>query len=134
MLAHGRFVVDPNLAKTNPARKALEEAIALRHLAQRGSRARRQQAEIAGVFWNFVTCAPVQERIERAYAQPPEPGFVLAMSFGRVDDVIPVIEPARDERIDQVRRMLSIAVHEQHRSRPGVIKAGKQRGLLAEIS
>ena len=39
-----------------------------------------------------------------------------------------------DERLDQSRRMLSVAVDEQHGAEPGVIEAGEQRRLLAEIA
>ena len=48
----GRLVVDPHLAKADPARQALEETVALRQLPQRRRGARRQQAEVAGVLRN----------------------------------------------------------------------------------
>jgi hypothetical protein len=44
------FVVDTDLAETDPAGEALEEAIAFGKLAQRRRGARRQQAEVAGIF------------------------------------------------------------------------------------
>src|SRR5437667_6893441 len=94
MLAYCRLVVDSYLAKTDPARQPFEETIAFRHLAQGCRRACRQQAEIAGIFGNFVTRPPIQERIERANAGSPQPGFVLAVRLGSVDHVVTVIEPA----------------------------------------
>jgi hypothetical protein len=39
-----------------------------------------------------------------------------------------------DQPLDDVRRMLAVAVHEQHRAAPGVVQAGHERGLLAEIA
>ena len=39
-----------------------------------------------------------------------------------------------DQPFDQVRRMLAVAVHEQHRAEAGVFEPGQQRRLLAEIA
>jgi hypothetical protein len=51
--ARRRLVVDADLAEADPVRQALEEAVALGKLAQRRGRARRQQAEVAGVLGIF---------------------------------------------------------------------------------
>ena len=56
------------------------------------------------------------------------------MRLGGVDDVVAVIEPVADQRLDQRRRMLAVAVHEQHGAEAGMVEAGEQRGLLAEIA
>ena len=60
--------------------------------------------------------------------------FVLAVRLGGIDDVVAIIEPARDQRLDQARRMLAVAVHEQHGAEAGMIEAGEQGRLLAEIA
>ena len=39
-----------------------------------------------------------------------------------------------DHALDQIRRMLAVAVDEQRGAAPRVIEAGKQRRLLAEIA
>ena len=65
---------------------------------------------------------------------PAQPGFVLAVCLGRVDNVVAVIEPARDQRLDHVWRVLAIAVHEQDGAEAGVVEAGEKRGFLAEIA
>ncbi len=39
-----------------------------------------------------------------------------------------------DQRLDQRRRMLAVAIHEQHGAEAGMIEAGEQCGLLAEIA
>ena len=39
-----------------------------------------------------------------------------------------------DQRLDQRRRVLAVAVHEQHGAEAGMIEAGEQRRLLAEIA
>jgi hypothetical protein len=51
-----------------------------------------------------------------------------------VNHVVAIIEPARDQSVDQTRRMLSIAVHEQNSARTSVVEAGEQSGFLSEIS
>ena len=56
------------------------------------------------------------------------------MRLGRVNDVVPVIEPARDQGLDHVRRVLAVAIHEKHGAEPRVIETGEKRGLLAEIA
>ena len=132
--ARRRLVVDAHLAEADPARQAFEEAVALRHLAQRRGRARRQQAEVAGVFRDLLALAPVDQRVEPVHANAAQARLVLAMRLGGVDDVVAVIEPVRDQRLDQAGRMLAVAVDEQHGAEPGVIEAGEQGRLLAEIA
>ena len=97
MRALGRFVIDADLAKADPAREPLEEAVALRHLAQRGGRARREQAEVAGVLGDLVARAPVDQRVERL---PPGAAAQTRsrVRLGGVDHVVAVIEPMPDER------------------------------------
>ncbi len=58
MGARRRFVINADLAEADPAREALEEAVALGQLPQCCDRARRQQAEIASVFREFFWRAP----------------------------------------------------------------------------
>ena len=129
-----RLVVDPHLAKADPARQTLEEAVALRQLAQRICRARRQQAEVAGILGNFCARAPIEQRIETLHGDAPRSRFVGAVRLGGIDHVAAVIEPMADQCLDQSRRMLAVAVDEQHGAEPGVIEAGEQRRFLAEIA
>ena len=68
------------------------------------------------------------------HAGAAQPGLVLAVGLGGIDHVVAVIEPARDQRVDQAGRMLAVAVHEQHGAEPGMVEAGEQSGLLAEIA
>ena len=56
------------------------------------------------------------------------------MRLGGEDHVVAVVEPARDQRLDQIGRMLAVAVHEQHGAEPGMVEAGEQGRLLAEIA
>ena len=134
MRARRGLVIDADLAEADPAREALEEAVALGQLPQRRRGARRQQAEIAGVFRNFLPRAPVDQRVEAMHRKTAQRRFVVAMGLGGIDDVIAVIDPVPDQLLDEVGGMLAVAVHEQHGAAPGVIEARHQRRFLAEIA
>ncbi len=129
-----RLVVDPHLAKADPAREALEEAVALGQLPQRRGGARRQQAEVAGILRYLLARAPVDQAVEQLHAEAAAQRLALAVRLGGVDDVVAVIEPVPDQLIDECRRMLPVAVHEQHRAAAGMVETGKQRRLLAEVA
>ena len=134
MRARLRLVIDPDLAEADPARQALEEAVALRQLPQGRGGARRQQPEIAGVLGDFLPGAPIDQRVEAAHRGAPRPGFVIAMGLGGVDHVIAIDQPMLHQLLDQRRRMLAVAIHEQHRAIAGIIEPGHQRRFLAEIA
>src|SRR5262249_47740820 len=74
MGAFFRFVVDSELAKPDPARETLEEAIALRHLPQGGGGAWREQAEIASIRWYLLARAPVYDGVETLAENAAQPG------------------------------------------------------------
>ena len=69
MRAGGGFVVDADLAEADPARQPLEEAVALGKLPQRRRGARRQQAEVAGIFRDFLPRAPIDQRVEAVHGK-----------------------------------------------------------------
>ena len=56
------------------------------------------------------------------------------MGLGGIDHVVAAIDPVTDELLDQIGRMLTVAVHEQDRAAPGMVQACHQRGFLAEIA
>ena len=102
MRARRRLVVDADLAEADPARQALEEAVALGKLAQRRGRARRQQAEVAGVLGDLLPRAPVDQRVEAVHRLAAQERFIVAMRLRGIDDVVAVIDPVRDQFLDQV--------------------------------
>ncbi len=134
MLALGRLVIDPQLAEADPGRETLEEAVALGQLAERRGRARREQAEIAGVLRDLLPRAPVDQGVEAFSAQAPQRRLVGAAGLGGVDDVVALVEPMADQPADQRGRMLAVGVHEQHRAAARMVETGHQRGFLAEIA
>ena len=134
MRARRGFVIDADLAEANPARKTLEKAVALRQLPQRRGCPRRQQAEVAGICGDFLPRAPVDQGVEAAPGKPAQCRFVVAMGFGGIDHVVAVIDPVSDQFLDQIGRVLAVAVHEHHGAAPGVIEPRHQRRFLAEIA
>jgi hypothetical protein len=78
--------------------------------------------------------APVYQRVETVHRYAPQQRLVIAVSFRGIDDVVTVIDPVTDKLLDQISRMLAIAVHEQDSAAGGMIQPRHQRGLLAEIA
>ena len=134
MGAGGGFVVDADLAKTDPARQPLEEAIALGKLPKGSCCARRQQAEVAGILRDFLPRAPIDQRVEAAHGRPTQEGFVVAIRLGGIDHVETAFDPVADQLLDQLRRVLAVAVHEQHRAAAGMVQSRHQGCFLAEIA
>ena len=128
------FVVDADLAEADPACQSLEEAVALGQLPQRRHRARRQQAEVAGVLGDLLARAPVDQRVEAMHGEPSRKQFIVAMRLGGIDHVVAAIDPVADQLLDQVGRMLTVAVHEHDRAAPGMVQSRHQGGFLAEIA
>ena len=56
------------------------------------------------------------------------------MCLGGEDDVIAIDDPVMHQLLDEFRRMLAVAIHEQHGAFLAMIEAGHQRGFLAEIA
>src|SRR4029077_16373392 len=81
------LVVNPHLAKADPARQPFEKAVALRQLTQRAGRARRQQAEVAGIFRNLGPRTPIEEEIKTLHRDAADQRLVGAMRLGGIDDV-----------------------------------------------
>src|SRR3984957_21153111 len=128
-----RLVVDPDLAETDPARQTLEEPVALGQLLEGGGGARGEQAEIARVLRNLLPRSPIDQQIEGFDRKAEKPRLVLAIGLCGEDDIVALIEPMADQRLDQGRRMLAVAVHEQDGAETGMIEAGRERRFLAEV-
>ena len=134
MGAGRRFVADADLAEADPARQPLEKAIALGKLAQRGRGPRRQQAEVAGIFRDFLPRAVIDQCVEAMHGDAPQPRFIVAVRLGGIDHIEAAFDPVADQLLDQGGRMLAVAVHEQHRAEPGMVQPRHQRRFLAEIA
>src|SRR5262249_26377492 len=76
----------------------------------------------------------IDQPVKGLDASPAQPRLIRPVCLGRVDHVIAVVEPMRDELFNECRWMLPVTVHEQHGPQAGMIEAGEQRRLLAEIT
>ena len=56
------------------------------------------------------------------------------MRLRGIDDVVAVIDPVFDQLLDQIGRMLAVAIHEQHGAAAGMVEPGHQGCFLAEIA
>ena len=68
------------------------------------------------------------------HREAAQKGFVFAMRFRGIDDIIAAIDPVTDQLFDQGRRMLAVAVHEQHGAPPCMVQPRHQGRFLAEIA
>jgi hypothetical protein len=68
------------------------------------------------------------------HGKAPQRRFIVAIGLGGIDHVKAAIDPVSDQLLDQSRRMLAVAVHEQHRAAPRMVQPRHQRGFLAEIA
>ena len=100
----------------------------------RSAGSRGEQAEIARVLRNLLPRPPIDHQVEGFDRKAEKPWLVLAVGLGGVDDIVASIEPMADQRLDQGRRMLAVAVHEQDGAETGMIEAGRERRFLAEIA
>ncbi len=126
-------VVRQGLApEAHPAEQPLHEAVALTQLTQRLQRARRQQAEVAGIGRNRCLGQPPDHPVERLGCRPFEPAFAIAHQARAVHVVIALL-PQRDELGNQFRRILAIGIEDHHRTVVDEIQPGGERRFLAEI-
>ena len=56
------------------------------------------------------------------------------MRLRRIDHVVAVIDPVTDKLLDEVGRMLTVAVHEQDGAAPGMVQSRHQGCFLAEVA
>src|SRR4051812_27559116 len=107
MSARRGFVVNPDLAKADPACQPLEEAVALGKLPQSRDGTRRKQAEVAGILRDFLPRPPIDQRVEAVHRKTPQQGFMVAMCLRGIDHVVAAIDPMTDELFNQIWRMLT---------------------------
>src|SRR5690606_23250267 len=118
--------------EADPAEQALHEALAFAQGPQRIERARRQQAEIAGVLRDRRVRQPADHAVEQVRGAALEQAFASALGAGAIDIVV-AFAPALDETRDQLRRILAVGIQDQRRALLHQVEAGGERGLLAEV-
>lgn len=121
------------LAKADPTIKTLHHALPFAETAQCFIGAAREKPEIARIAGNRRFTVRVHQMVECA----PRRILHRTLAFvgsDAIDDLISLVEPAMDERIDHGKGMLEIRVHHHNRIGLHQIETGSQRDLFAEIA
>ena len=126
-------VVHRGLAKPHPGEQPLHEAGALRHAAQGLHHAPVHEPEVAGVARDVHLADAVQQAVEQARGGALDGGLAVAHPARGIDHVV-ALAPARDHLRDQFRRVLQVGVDRHHGGAGGMIQAGGERHLLAEVA
>ena len=87
----------------------------LAHRAQRRDGPRIEEPEIAGAFRQARVSDRAKELVEALRQHPPQ-GTIDIAAAALGEDVLVALSPARDESLDQFRRMLQIGIHDDGRS------------------
>ena len=93
----------------------------------------RHEPEVAGVEWDLDGAHSTDQTIKQAGGNLLEPGFPVALPPLRVDHVKP-FAVLGIKGGDQLRRILKIRIHHDHRGTPADIDARGNRDLVAEIA
>ena len=126
VVGHGRLRV------ADPHRHPAQEAVALAHRQQGVERAAVQQAEVAGVVLELDLGELVEQPVEPARGAQLEARLAVALLADGVDDVAPG-PPVVEHRRDHLGRVLEIGVEHHDGVAAGVVEAGGERRLVAEV-
>ncbi len=132
-VARVALVGDGRLREADPHGHAAQKARALGHRQQSIQSAAVEQAEVAGVGLEVDLGEIVEQLVEPGGGGELEGGLALALLAHGVDDVgalLPLLDHARD----QLRRVLQVGVDHRHHIAGRVLQAGRERGLVAEVS
>ena len=91
------------------------------------------QAEIAGVQWDFGVGKLADEAVEIFRGPELEGGFAFALGAHAVDHVV-AVHPLIDEIENHFGRILEIGVNDRDGVTGGVLDAGGDGHLMAEIA
>jgi len=109
-----------------------DEAVALRHRAERLDDAPVGESEVAGRRGNVDVRELAQEAVVETGRVPLEPALG-PVGHDAVDDVVALAPPLGELR-QQLGRMLEVAVHDDDRVAAREIDSGGDRELVAEVA
>ena len=127
------LVGDGGLGEADPDGHAAQKARALGHRQQRIQGAAVEQAEVAGVRLEVHLGELVEELVEPGGGGELERGLALALLAHGVDDV-GAGAPALDHLEDQLGGVLQVGVNHRHDVTGGMLEAGGECGLVAEVA
>ena len=119
--------------EADPDRHPAEEPRPLAHRVERLQRAPVEQPEVAGVLGQVDLGEAREEAVEPAGRRELHPRLPGALGADRVDDVRAVL-PVLDHGQDQLRRVLQVGVDHHDHGAPGMVQAGRDRRLVAEVA
>ena len=128
----GPHVVDARLAEADEGAHAAQEEVALVELQHRVHDAAVDQREVAGVARDREVREAVEGPVEGAVGALHEPRR-LARDAPAVDDVV-ALPPLLDELLDQLGRILEIAVEQHERVLRRELHAAAEGRLRAEVA
>jgi hypothetical protein len=125
-------VRERGLAKAGPRAQPAHEPVALAHAHHDVGHAAIHQAEVAAVERNVEPRQHPQQPVEQLIGDALDPGL-LTRAAHRVDHV-PPLAPHPDELGHQLRRILQVAVHDDHGVARRVLEPGADRHLMPEVA
>ena len=126
-------VGDGGLREADPDRHAAQEPVALGHREQRVERGAVHQAEVARVDRELDPRDLREQAVEPARGGDLEARLPRARLAHGVDDV-GAAAPRLEHLADQLGRVLEVAVDHHHDVAAGVLQAGADRRLVAEVA
>jgi hypothetical protein len=133
LVSPAALVGDGGLGEADPDGHAAQEARALGHRQQRIQGAAVEQAEVAGVGLEVDLGEFVEQLVEPRRGGELEGGLALALLAHGVDDV-GAGAPALDHLEDQLGGVLQVGVNHRHDVTGGMLEAGGECGLVAEVA
>ena len=118
---------------TDPGKHALEVTVAFRKPVQGLDRAPAHQPEVAGIDRNRRIADPIDQTIEKAGRDAFKPAFAGPGSAFHQHDIGP-FAPFGKHVGNQFGGILKVCIHKHHGLAAGVLQAGRDCRLLAEVS
>jgi len=131
--ALGAVVLDPGLLVADPRDEAADEAVPLARVAQRADDAPAHQPEVAGVDGDRDVREPPDDAVEERGGEQLEAALAVPAPARRVDDVVAVAELGQ-EVVDELGRVLQVAVHQHDRVAARRVEPRRRRDLVAEVA
>ena len=117
-----------------PAHQAAQEDLARLEAVDGVDRDAVEQQEIGAAGLDAHVADGVEQPVEQSRAQRLEERELPRRGRSLGDHDLRAAPPFRHHGRDQLRRMLEIAIHQDHRVAAGVAQARAQRRLVAEIA
>lgn len=127
------FEIDVRLIIGNPSEEALREAYPFSAGDDRIDRGSVEEAEVGRIELNPELAETQEKRIEAYRAKPFHQAVARTVVPHSIHHLM-AIEPGSDHRLDQLRRVLEVCIHDDAGIGLAVMQTSQDRSLLAEVS